>query len=420
VYAPAASVQTVTQLRGTVHQSILLLATDRQSARAVTEILSRAGHAVTTVATSEELIREAGRYGLLILDGVPAGSTAASIIAEVRATPSLASTPTLAIAQSDSLDERIEFLEAGADDVLRKPYDPRELEALVEALSLRATRDAHPGMPAIGGLPRRKVVVVYSPKGGVGTTTIAVSLAVIAAERKPNAIALLDLDLQFGQVATHLNVQPRQSLLELIRDAGALADSELFRTYATPHDSGVEVFASPAGPGYASLFTAAHVEAFLDRATEAYDTVIVDAGNALDERTLSAITHAETLVIPVVPEIPSLRAVHALLDQLTENGATGARTLFVLNNIFSRDLLRLRDIEGALGGKIAAELPYDAILYLKAVNEGVPTVIAAAKSAPGERMRKLASLVLGSDAVAAPAGNAETKPRGLSGLLRRG
>jgi Flp pilus assembly CpaE family ATPase len=100
----------------------------------------------------------------------------------------------------------------------------------------------------------------------------------------------------------------------------------------------------------------------------------------------------------------------------------GARTLFVLNNIFARDLLRLRDIEQALGGKIAAELPYDGFLYLKAVNEGVPTVTGAARSVPTERMRKLASLILGQDDPAQPAApdNGARKSKGLGGLLRRG
>lgn len=402
--------------------SILLLATDRQSAQTVSDILGRVGHTVSTASSAEDFVRDAPRHGLLILDGVPPGSVAASIVAEIRAAPSLAGIPILCIAQSDDLEERIGYLEAGADDVVRKPFDPRELEALVDALALRAGRSPSVGMQSIGGARRRKVIVVYSPKGGVGTTTIAVNLAVIAAERRHGAVALVDLDLQFGQVATHLNLTVRQSLLELIRDSVALSETELFRTYATPHASGVQVFASPIGPGFASLFTVSHVEAILDRATEAYEVVIVDAGNALEERTLSAITHAETLVIPVIPEIPSLRAVHALLDQLTETGSMGARTLFVLNNIFSRDLLRLRDIEQALGGKIAAELPYDGFLYLKAVNEGVPTVSGASRSVPSERMRKLAALVLGQDVgpEAPSSDNGARKPKGFGALLRRG
>jgi pilus assembly protein CpaE len=407
-----------------VQLSILLLSTDRQSAEAIMAILARSGHSVVPVTTAEECVRLAPQHGLLILDGVPAGGTVAAVVTEVRATAASASMPILCIAQSDELEERIQYLEAGADDVLRKPYDPRELEALLEALGLRAERaaGAPASLAAIGGTRRRNVIVVYSPKGGVGTTTIAANLAVIAAERHPDGVALVDLDLQFGQVGTHLNLTARQTVLELIRDAAALTDADLFRTYATPHASGVQVFASPPGPGFASLFNASHVEAILDRATEAFDTVIVDAGNALDELTLTAISRAETLVVPVIPEIPSLKAVHALLDQLTETGSMGARTLFVLNNVFARDLLRLRDIEQALGGKIAAELPYDSFLYLKAVNEGVPLVTSAPKSGPGERFRKLAGIVLGAEdgKAAPPAPVADKKGRGIGGLLKRG
>ena len=405
--------------------SILLLATDRRFANSVVATLTKAGHSVLPVTTAQEFVGQAAQHAVLVIDGLPAGATAASVLADVRATPATAGIPVLCIAQSDDIEERIQFLEAGADDVLRKPFDPRELEALVEALARRVAhaRGTSTALAPIGGTHRRRVVVVYSPKGGVGTTTIAANLAVLAAERQPDDTALIDLDLQFGQVATHLNLTVQESLLELSRDGAALQDAALFRTYATPHRSGVQVFAAPPGPGFASLFTAAQVDAIIDRASQAYQTVIIDAGSNLDEITLTAIARAETLVVPVIPEIPSLTAVHALLDNLNEQGSMSGRTLFVLNHIFARKLLRLSNIEQALGVKIAADLPYDSLLYLKAVNEGVPLVSGAGRSAPSEQFRKLAITVLGREEVLVSSTDAtavaEKKGRGLGGILTR-
>ena len=125
--------------------------------------------------------------------------------------------------------------------------------------------------------------------------------------------------------------------------------------------------------------------------------VVVDAGASLDDRMLAIFSRSDTVIVAVVPEIPALNAVHLLLDQLTETGAVGGTTLFVLNNVFARDLLRPSDIETALGAKVAAELPYDPIAYLKAVNEGVPVVRSAPKSIPAEKLRGLAAIVFGSD-----------------------
>ncbi len=86
---------------------------------------------------------------------------------------------------------------------------------------------------------------MFSPKGGVGTTTVATNLALIVAEAHPNKVLLVDLDLSFGQVASHLNLQPKQTLLELARDEAALREPELFRTYAIHHASGLHVLAAP-------------------------------------------------------------------------------------------------------------------------------------------------------------------------------
>ena len=97
----------------------------------------------------------------------------------------------------------------------------------------------------------------------------------------------------------------------------------------------------------------------------------------------------------MLPEIPALNAVHLLMDRLTETGALGATTMFVLNNAFARDLLKRSDIEDALGAPLSADLPYDSIAYLKAVNEGNPVVRSAPKSMAANAMRNLANIVLG-------------------------
>ena len=84
---------------------------------------------------------------------------------------------------------------------------------------------------------------------------------------------------------------------------------------------------------------------------------------------------AETILLPVNPEMSALKAMHGLLDYLNETGSIGGKSTFVLNNMFAREILKPRDIESALGSRITTDLPYDPFLYLKAVNEGVPIVL---------------------------------------------
>jgi pilus assembly protein CpaE len=303
---------------------------------------------------------------------------------------------------------------------MARPFDDRELEARVDALLLRFQRSAVLGSGAVDrtstAAEGSRIIAVYSPKGGVGTTTVAVNLACALAARHPDRVALVDLDLEFGQVATHLNVTPRSSLFEAVRDDLTLRDPDALRTLLTSHSSGLLVLASPTGASDRGAGAARPelgretISTLLATLAKAVDFVVVDAGSGLDERTELILELADNIILPVTPEFPALKAVHAFLDHFTETGSINAKTTFVLNAMYAREILRTRDIEDALGTRIALELPYDAFLYLKAVNEGVPLVVGAPRSRPAERFERLATMVAGE---APPAPVEERKPSGF-------
>lgn len=400
--------------------AILLLESDPSSDESISEILVGAGYTLTRTTDPEVALAQAADHQLLVIDLVDGAVSAIEICAQVRSTPTLAQVPVLCVSPSDEVEERIRFLEAGADDVLARPFDTRELEARVEALLLRFQRSkelspALSGQQAVG--KTRRTVAVYSPKGGVGTTTIATNIAVTAAAKRPDRVVLIDFALQFGGVATHLNLRPRHSLADLVRDESALREPELFRGYAASHDSGLHVLAAPTAPEAAESVHPQHVTRILATALEAYDLVVIDAGSALDERVMTVLEAADAVILPVYAEIAALKAMHALLEYLNETGSIALKAMFVLNNPFAREILKLRDVESALGSKIGLELPYDPFLYLKAVNEGIPIVVGAARSAPAERLVWLTGSAFGEDGVAAASVAPEPKKSG--GLFRR-
>ena len=401
--------------------TILLLETDPVADETLAEILVTAGYTLVRTSDPEEAIAGAGDHQLLLIDIVGGSPSALEICTRVRSTLGLSQVPVMCVSASDDVEERIRFLEAGADDVMARPFDPRELEARVEALLLRFQRSKDLSPVLSGGVTvgrARRSVAVFSPKGGVGTTTIATNVAVAAAAKRPDRVVLLDLALQFGGVATHLNLRPRQTLADLIRDDSAIREPELLRGYAARHERGLHVLAAPAAPEAAETITSAHVGRILTTALEAYDLVIIDAGSALDERVLTVFEAADTIILPVYAEIAALKAMHALLEYLTETGSVALKSMFVLNNLFAREILKLRDVESSLGSKVALELPYDPFLYLKAVNEGIPIVIGAPRSAPAERLLRLSASAFGEDGLT-PA-QAAAAPKKSGGLFRRG
>ncbi len=402
--------------------TILLIEADAASGELINGVLSKVGYTVTTIVDADEAFGRVAEHQLAIVDVVSGSKTAFDICREIRGTPALARIPVLCVGQSDDVEDRIRFLEAGADDVMAKPFDARELEARVEALLLRFQRSKDMTVVSSDGLTvsrAQRTVAVHSPRGGVGTTTIATNIAMVMARQRPDRVVLVDMHLQFGQVATHLNLEVKQSIADVARDEAATREPELLRTYATRHDSGLHVLAAPISPELADLVTAEHVDRILTTLLESYDSVVIDAGSWLDERTMTVFEHAETVIFAVCPEISALKAMHGLLDYLNEAGSVAAKSTFVLNNQFAREILKLRDVESALGTRVASELPYDPFLYLKAVNEGVPIVLGAPRSIPAEKFEKLAATAFGLDGISVPEAPAPKRTSRFGGLIRR-
>ena len=402
--------------------TVLLIDADPSAAETISSVLSGVGYSVTLATDPDAAVSQVAQHQLVVVDVVTAAKSAADVCREIRATPSLGPIPLLCVSQTDDVEERIQLLEAGADDVMARPFDARELEARVEALLLRFQRSKDlSGVISTDGITvtrARRSVAVHSPKGGVGTSTVAVNIALAAAQKKPDRVVIVDLDLQFGQIATHLNIEPRQTLADVVRDDAAQREPEILRTYAARHDSGLHVLAAPTGPELASVITADHIDKVLDTLLGSYDQIVIDTGSWLDERTMRAFEHAESVLFVVNPEIGTLKAMAALMEHLTDSGTVAAKSTFVANNTFGREILKVRDIESALGAKVGMELPYDPFLYLKAVNEGVPIVLGAPRSPAAERLGRLSSTAFGSDGIAVPPPTEERKS-GRFGFRRR-
>jgi len=392
----------------------------------VQDALRAAAHETTIVADLESAL-EAAAAGLsaevIVLDLAGTAADLVEASEAIRASEAFVGLPILCVSQTDDVEDRILLLEAGADDVIARPFDARELDARAEALALRLqrSRDLNPStstdVAIRDGSPRR-IIAVYSPKGGVGTTTVAVNVATWLAGQLPGAVAILDLDFQFGQVSTHLNIETRMTMAELVRDEAALRDPGLFAAALDRHGSGLMVLGAPATPDVVAGVTAEALSTLLATASAAFQIVIVDAGSVLDARSETVLTHATDIVIVVTPEFPALKAVHALGEILNRSTNELGETSYVLNEIFARELLRLSHIEEALGTKIAMTIPYDAFAFLKSVNEGVPLVSGSPKSPAAEQLRRLAARVAGLPTTAD--GPVERKSKGLAGLFSRG
>jgi pilus assembly protein CpaE len=368
-------------------------------------------HSVHSAAEAAAALRDAG-YDLVVAEGL-AVSGAIGRLRSAAAVP----TPLLVVAPAGDVEARIAFLEAGADDVITAGFARSELDARVEALLIRAGRVRPQDVRT--EMPTGEITTFFSPKGGVGTTTLAVNTAVLLAggvSRQPGASArvlLVDLDLQFGQVATHLNISPRFDLAGLTTDEQALGDPDLAASYLSQHASGLHVLAAPAHPDADFRVTVENLARAFDVLKPRFDHVVVDCGSRLEPRTLWMLEQASTHAFVIFPEIAALRAMSLLLGFLAETTTLQAQTLFVVNHIFPKELLKARDLENLLRTKPAAEIPYTEVEMIRAVNEGVPVVTSRPGTPVTMALHRLAQAVVGIPSEAKPAGGARQRRKGL-------
>ncbi|HSM38281.1 MAG TPA: hypothetical protein VK838_03030 [Candidatus Limnocylindrales bacterium] len=403
---------------------ILICARSPERRSELEAALAEAGHAVESVATPADAVAvmRSRPPDLVVAEGLAASGA----ITSLRTGHSKSATPVLVVAPAQDVEARIAFLEAGADDVIDGGFDRSELESRVMALLIR-TGKVRPELAERSS--SSELVAFFSPKGGVGTTTLAVNTAVLLAGggappgtgkngAEPtipeSRVLLVDLDLQFGQVATHLNLTPRFDLAGLATDEQALSDPELARSYLTIHGSGLAVLAAPARPEADFRVSVEHVERILELLRPSFDHVVVDLGSRLDPRAVWVLEQADAHAFVLFPEIAALRGMSLLMAFLAETTPLQARTLLVVNHVFPKELLKTRDVENLLHTKLAAEVPYTEVEIIRSVNEGVPLVMARPASAAAGAMRRLAQAVIG---IEVPTGAAAKK--GRRGLFSR-
>lgn len=384
------------------------------------KVLGKPGRALTRVDDPDKLVAESTEHDVVVLDTVPPPRTVVDICRDLRTNTELAEVPILAITSSDDVEERIRLLEAGADDVMIRPVDERELDARVEALDLRHRRskELRPStLVATTRRPGRRLMVVYSPKGGVGTTTVSVNLGLAIAARMPDASAVVDLTPMGGHVATHLDIRPKLTIADLIRDSQGLISPEILRTtYLTRHDRGLLVLAGSPNPTTAPLMSGEEATRTLEGLLAAVPNVVADLGSQLDERVVASLEAADDVVIVVTPDFPTLKATHAFFEFLGAAGTKLPEPTIVVNEVYALQTLTQGDIENALARRVAIRIPYDPLLYLRAANQGTPVFAAAPTSQPARRYDQLAAILLGEDA---PQAVPEQRRRGLAGIFGR-
>lgn len=287
---------------------------------------------------------------------------------------------------------------AGARDYLTKPFSADDLVRTIKRVhALEWQRRIRQGVEGETARPKAMVLPVFSAKGGVGKTTIAVNLAVALAREYGKKVALVDCDLQFGDVAILLDLVPRRTLADLARDAneGGAIDADAVDGVRCEHASGVQVFCAPPRPEQAELVNGAHLGQLLDVLRDSFDVVVVDTPPSFQETVLAALDRADRVLLVTTMDLPTLKNVQLSLDVMETLGYPKEKIRLVINRADSGLGLTSDAVEKNLNFQAVAKIPSDGRTVLAAANRGVPFVVSDARAPVTRSIRSLAGALVG-------------------------
>ena len=290
---------------------------------------------------------------------------------------------------------------AGAREFLVKPFSSDELVSSIRQVHDRekdkATRLAErPGAGASdSGREPGRIITVFSPKGGVGRTTVAVNLAVVAASEMGKKVALVDASFQFGDVGVLLNLNPKnKSIADLIPDM-AEGDPESIDQVLVTHSSGLKVMLAPPSPEMSELITTAFLRRILERLRDTHDLVIVDSWPWFHDTTLSLLDLSDEILALLTLEITNIKNIRLFLEVADQLGYPAGKIKLVLNRADSALGIRVSDVEHSIGRRIDETIVSDGRSVVYALNRGVPFVTSNREAQVSQDIIRLARSVIG-------------------------
>jgi len=286
---------------------------------------------------------------------------------------------------------------AGAKDFLTKPINMDEMYNTVRTVYKKhePTRTFHDDLEKGGanisaifgkeetveGERAGHVIVVYSPVGGVGKTTIATSLA-SGLMKEDVKVLLIDADLQFADVGTFLNLTPQSTITEVAEDVNDL-DTELFENIVATHDSGLKVLTGPTRPEFADAIweRPETISTVIQKVRGSYDFVVVDTGSRLDSTLSNILEHATRVLLVGTPTLVSAKNMRFVLDLFDQAGFPPEKTAIVLNKVMEErkgaktPTIPPEKFQSYLKRNVVGILPFiDERMVLAAINRGVPFI----------------------------------------------
>lgn len=294
-------------------------------------------------------------------------------------------TAVICASRDSSPDLILRSMRAGARDFIRLPINDDELTTVVE-------RTAEFAREHVDDEPKKRgrVIAVFSSKGGCGTTLIATNLAMT----QKNPTVLVDLNLQSGDLELLLGLKPRFSLADVVENRDRLDDA-LLASYITPHSKNLSLLAAPMKAESAEDIEPKHIYEVMELLRQRYDNVIVDTPHNFDSVTISALDHADQILVVLTLEIHAIRSTRRALEIFDRLGYPRKKVKLVVNRWSKNIELDQKQVEDFLGERVIAFIQSDYRAAVNSINLGQPLIASAPGSTVTADLHTLAGKLFG-------------------------
>lgn len=279
---------------------------------------------------------------------------------------------------------------AGIRKVLQFPIDAESLTENIElAHYMEKSRLENADVTTANNLQSR-IITIFGTKGGIGRTTITVNLAVVLA-KMGKKVAVIDADLQFGDVNVYFDIDPKDTISELSQGNDA-SDIDAIKRMMALHFSGVSVVCAPKSPEYAEYVTPKNIETMINTMRPFYDYILIDTAPVFSDITMTALENSNLVLLISVQDISTLRNTKITLNIL-ESLQQKEKTELIINRL-TKGLISLKDMQRVLNEPLKNTVAFDFKTATTAHNKGIPIVLDTPKSEIGRDLKKIANYVI--------------------------
>lgn len=285
-----------------------------------------------------------------------------------------------------STDTIIKAMRAGAREFIPKPLIKDDFISSITKLKEQ-----------VGGTgsdeKKCRVITTFSNKGGIGKTAIATNLALELANMTKEKVALIDLNLQLGDITTFLDINPSFDISYVVQNLSRIDETFLLSTLEKYKDTSLYVLADPPYLEQAEDISAEQIAKLFEVLKRTFSYIVVDTSANFDGKTITALDQSDLILLITIVNLPAIRNCQRCLDLFERLGYEKAKTKVILNRYMENEEIKVEDVEDVLGKKIYWKVPNNYFTIMSAINKGIPVGSINAESNISKSYRELAALL---------------------------